>query len=499
MIRTTARSSVSSSRLTSPTYSIFGGSSTDTRLCQPLRSKSASRRFHSTIRSSPTSARQPLGVARVPRLLARHEQPARVRPPARPPRSRSRPRPPPPTPSARARRARAPCPVAPAVDRQVEQEDAERAEDEHRDDRVARPGPRAAGATAAGEAASSPAAAEARAARPGLGHTQSNAWSAAVTPGMVGRLSSGSSAARAGAASTPSRRRPRRLRRAARRSACPRATSSPGRSRASASSGTRSLISTVLPSASCSAICHSSRWSTRVRSGVSDTSPADARLHLPAALVELLRAARSGRAPRSARAPAIPSAAASRTARGRWGSVSLAPTHSPVAVQSIAATPRSCSWASTITPAPGPTTPRISRGIVLADAALGVALGPAHGHPHQRHLEHPAARLDRRQVGHRRDHGRARQPAAAQASRPPRGRARTRPCRARRAPRRAAGGGSCSTRHSSGGGSEGGWAGSRAGGGPSANARSSPRRRTRSRSSFRSIRRSATATLPNRA
>ena len=79
VIRTTARSSVSSSRFTRPTYSIFGVRQHRHPVVPSLRSKSSSRRFHSTSRSSPTSDGQPRHVAGVPRLLARHEQPARVR------------------------------------------------------------------------------------------------------------------------------------------------------------------------------------------------------------------------------------------------------------------------------------------------------------------------------------------------------------------------------------------------------------------------------------
>ena len=76
-MRTTARSSSSSSRLTSPTYWISGSPSTSTRLCQPLAAKSSSRRDHSTMSSSPTTAAS-RPRSRVPCGLSLEEQIARL-------------------------------------------------------------------------------------------------------------------------------------------------------------------------------------------------------------------------------------------------------------------------------------------------------------------------------------------------------------------------------------------------------------------------------------
>ena len=69
--RTVTRSSASSARLTSPRYCTSGPSTISQTLCQPLRSKSSRRRFHSTIRSGPSIRPQGGAVAGRPRL---HDQ-----------------------------------------------------------------------------------------------------------------------------------------------------------------------------------------------------------------------------------------------------------------------------------------------------------------------------------------------------------------------------------------------------------------------------------------
>ena len=250
------------------------------------------------------------------------------------------------------------------------------------------------------------------------------------------------------------------------------------------------MISTVLPFASWSAICHSSRWSTRDRSGVSDTSPADARVHVPAALVQLLpvpvRVVDLDRAD----APATPRAAASRTARARSGT--SASTRSTRRSPSSRSPPR-CGRARG--PAPSrplrvPTSPRTSGGMCWRTQHSASPSG-------RRTVIRSSATSSTRPLTSRA--GRSASPSitAAHEIRHMRKRSLTSGSTSNSTVSCASGStsGPASTRHSNSSFGSGGGEGLVACG-SSTKARSSPRRRTRLATSLQSRLRSATATSP---